>query len=54
MLSWVAERLGVAMKQAEDTILREYLVATATQYNCQGGKHNAPSKPLVIDLELAA
>ena len=37
VLSWVAERLGVAMKQAEDTILREYLVSTAFQYNCQGG-----------------
>jgi N4-gp56 family major capsid protein len=36
VLSWVAERLGVAMKQAEDTILREYLISVVTQYDCQG------------------
>ena len=60
VLSWVAERLGVAMKNAEDTILREYLVATASQYNCQGGVNGrqngfiAVLKSSLIDLELLA
>ena len=38
------------MKQAEDTILREYLVATASQYNCQGGVNgDNPTEPSVSD-----
>lgn len=50
VLSWVAERLGVAMKQAEDTILREYLVSTAFQYNCQGGVNgDDPTDPSLTD-----
>ena len=50
VLSWVSERLGVAMKQAEDTILREYLLSAASQYNCQEG-HNGdnPTEPTVPD-----
>lgn len=37
VLSWVTERLGVAMRQGEDIILRDYLLSTASQYNCRGG-----------------
>ena len=36
-MSWVSERLGVALKQAEDTILGNYLLSAATQYDCQKG-----------------
>lgn len=37
VLSWVTERLGVAMRQAEDIILRDYLLSAAAFYNCRGG-----------------
>lgn len=37
VLSWVTERLGVAMRQAEDIILRDYLLSAASVYNCKGG-----------------
>ena len=37
VLSWVTERLGVAMRQAEDIILRDFLLSAASQYNCKGG-----------------
>ena len=37
MLSWVTERLGVAMRQAEDIILRDFLLSAASIYNCKGG-----------------
>lgn len=37
VLSWVTERLGVAMRQAEDIILRDYLTSAASVYNCVGG-----------------
>lgn len=37
VLSWVTERLGVAMRQAEDIILRDYLLSAAQIYNCRGG-----------------
>jgi len=37
VLSWVTERLGVAMRQAEDIILRDFLLSAASVYNCRGG-----------------
>jgi N4-gp56 family major capsid protein len=37
VLSWVTERLGVAMRQAEDIILRDYLLSSVSVYNCKGG-----------------
>jgi N4-gp56 family major capsid protein len=37
VLSWVTERLGVAMRQAEDIILRDFLLSAASVYNCKGG-----------------
>lgn len=37
ILAWITERLGVAMYQAEDIILRDYLLSAASVYNCKGG-----------------
>jgi hypothetical protein len=55
VLAWVSERLAVAMRQAEDLILRDYIVSAASQINAGGGsngRHVAVVKPLIIDLEL--
>ena len=50
MLSWVSERLGVAMKQAEDTLLGNYLLSAASQYNCQKGTNgDSPTEPTLRD-----
>jgi hypothetical protein len=57
VLAWVSERLAVAMRQAEDLILRDYLVSAASQINAAGGANGrivAVLKPLVIDLEVLA
>lgn len=37
MLAWVSERLAVAMRQAEDLILRDYVVSAASEINAGGG-----------------
>lgn len=37
ILAWVTERLGIAMYQAEDIILRDYLASSVAVYNCRGG-----------------
>lgn len=37
VLAWVMERLGVAGQEAEDIILRDYLLSAASVYNCRGG-----------------
>ena len=51
VLSWVTERLGVAMRQAEDIILRDFLLASAGQYNCKGGVNgDNPNEMTVRDL----
>jgi N4-gp56 family major capsid protein len=39
VLAWVSERLAVAMRQAEDLILRDYVVSAASQINCGGGSN---------------
>lgn len=36
VLAWVSERLAVAMRQAEDLILRDYIVSAASQINAAG------------------
>jgi len=36
-LAWVSERLAVAGYEAEDIILRDYLMSAAGVYNCRGG-----------------
>jgi N4-gp56 family major capsid protein len=37
VLAWVSERLAVAMRQAEDLILRDYMISAASQINAAGG-----------------
>jgi len=46
VLAWVSERLAVAMRQAEDLILRDYIVSAALMM--------AQGKSSLIDLELLA
>ena len=51
VLSWVGERLAVAMRQAEDIILRDFLLSAAQQYNCRGGNNGEnPSEISFADL----
>ncbi len=58
VLAWVSERLAVAMRQAEDIILRDYLLSAASQINASGGGNGkkviAVVKSWVIDLEFLA
>lgn len=55
VLSWVTERLGVAMRQAEDIILRDYLLSAAGVYNCKGGVNGQnPTEITVRDLSNVA
>lgn len=55
VLSWVTERLGVAMRQAEDIILRDFLLSAASVYNCRGGvSGDSPSEMTVRDLSNVA
>ena len=54
-MAWVSERLAVAMRQAEDLILRDYIVSAASQINAGGGGNGrvvAVVKSDLIDLEL--
>lgn len=37
VLAWVSERLAVAMRQAEDLILRDYIISASSQINAGGG-----------------
>jgi N4-gp56 family major capsid protein len=39
VLAWISERLAVAMRQAEDLILRDYIVSAASEINCGGGSN---------------
>lgn len=55
VLSWVTERLGVAMRQAEDIILRDFLLSAASVYNCRGGLNgDNPTDLTVRDLSAVA
>lgn len=57
VLAWVAERLAVAMRQAEDLILRDYIVSAASEINAGGGSNGrviAVIKSDLIELELQA
>ena len=58
VLAWVSERLAVAMRQAEDLILRDYIVSAASDINASGGSNNDKMvvvvKSLIIDLEFLA
>ncbi len=55
VLSWVTERLGVAMRQAEDIILRDFLLSAASVYNCKGGINgDVPTELTTRDLSAVA
>jgi len=55
VLAWVSERLAVAMRQAEDLILRDYIVSAASQINAGGGSNgDNPTNLGVTDFSLVA
>ncbi len=55
VLAWVSERLAVAMRQAEDLILRDFIVSAASQIMAGGGGGgDNPSSLGVSDFSLVA
>ena len=55
VLAWVSERLAVAMRQAEDLILRDYIVSAASEIKAGGGSNNDnPSNLGMSDFSLVA
>jgi N4-gp56 family major capsid protein len=55
VLAWVSERLAVAMRQAEDLILRDYIISAASEINAGGGSNNDnPTNYGVSDFSLLA
>ena len=54
-MAWVSERLAVAMRQAEDIILRDYIISAASQINAGGGGNgDNPANLGVSDFSLVA
>jgi hypothetical protein len=55
VLAWVGERLAVAMRQAEDLILRDYIVSAASQLMAGGGSNSDnPTNLGISDFSLVA
>ena len=55
VLAWVSERLAVAMRQAEDLILRDYIVSAASDLMAGGGSNgDNPTNLGVSDFSLVA
>jgi N4-gp56 family major capsid protein len=55
VLAWVSERLAVAMRQAEDLILRDYVVSSASAINAGGGANgDNPTDLGVSDFSMVA
>jgi len=55
VLAWVSERLAVAMRQAEDLILRDYIVSAASQIMAGGGSNgDNPTNLGASDFSLVA
>ncbi len=55
VLAWVSERLAVAMRQAEDLILRDYIVSASSQINAGGGSNGFnPTNLGLTDFSLVA
>jgi N4-gp56 family major capsid protein len=53
VLAWVSERLAVAMRQAEDIILRDYIMSAAGVINCDGGSNgDNPTEISISDVSL--
>jgi len=55
VLAWVSERLAVAMRQAEDLILRDYIVSAASEiYAGAGSNGDNPTNYGISDFSLLA
>lgn len=55
VLAWVSERLAVCMRQAEDLILRDYIVSAASEISAGGGSNgDNPTNLGVSDFSLVA
>jgi len=55
VLAWVSERLAVSMRQAEDLILRDFIVSAASQIVAGGGSNgDNPTNLGVSDFSLVA
>lgn len=55
VLSWVAERLAISMRQAEDIILRDYILSAASVINASGGGNgDNPTQLSAADFSLVA
>mgnify|MGYP001587424007 CR=1 FL=1 len=55
VLAWVSERLAVAMRQAEDLILRDYVISAASELNAGGGSNgDNPTNLGLSDFSLVA
>lgn len=55
VLAWVSERLAVAMRQAEDLILRDYIVSAASEIMAGGGSNgDNPTNLGMSDFSLVA
>ena len=55
VLAWVSDRLAVAMRQAEDLILRDYIISAASQIMAGGGSNGFnPTNLGVTDFSLVA
>lgn len=55
VLAWVSERLAVAMRQAEDLILRDYIISAASEINAGGGSNgDNPTNLAVSDFSLVS
>ena len=54
-MAWVSERLAVAMRQAEDLILRDYIVSAASEIMAGGGSNaDNPTNLGISDFSLVA
>lgn len=54
VLAWVSDRLAIAMRQAEDIILRDYIMSAAGVLNCDGGSNgDNPTEISISDISLA-
>lgn len=55
VLAWVSERLAVAMRQAEDLILRDYIISASSEINAGGGSNgDNPTNLGISDFSLVA
>jgi N4-gp56 family major capsid protein len=53
VLAWVGERLAVSMRQAEDLILRDYILSAASRIRAGGGSNgDNPTNIAVSDISL--